>query len=208
MRAGYHRDFADAIEEHFSQDGELAQTCAQYLVKMKSGFYSQQTMDLIFQDNFNSLDMVDAYIFSSVFTDICMGNLLCAYIPVGCTPCGDRDPQIHSMAEKISRKKLRHVTTGDSLSVDFVFWGGNSIGDGLFRWNTPLHAEKLENNSHVGFDTFDPDSAPLEMGTTRTTTTFYHLLTAGKLARWPYGSNVITVMLRNKMWSPDVDRMF
>lgn len=77
--------------------------------------------------------------------------------------------------------------------------------DGTLRWDRPivavrstgfalldpLHGEEPLMKPCV----LDPGTAPLEIGYTKPSRTLAHLVTEGSVARWPYGSNVMTLIV-------------
>lgn len=82
-----------------------------------------------------------------------------------------------------------------SLCAPFsgTFFGkARSIGDGTFTWS-----EAVVGTLHDGTEVIIPaGEAPLEVGTTRPHTSAWHLGTAHRLARWPYGFEFVVVLYR------------
>ena len=78
------------------------------------------------------------------------------------------------------------------------FLGGAGGPDGDLVWTEPIQ---------VGGFQFKPGSAPLEVGTTFATTTLDRLFKHWALARWPYGSTQLTLILPTHwdlgpLWGP------
>jgi hypothetical protein len=85
----------------------------------------------------------------------------------------------------------------------------SDFGDGLLKWNEPIQVEQSMGVCHtdtasghsspvIFVKTIPPGRVPLEIGTTTASTTLGHLLRLGGVARWPYGSDRITLFLRTK----------
>lgn len=88
------------------------------------------------------------------------------------------------------------------------FYGGLKDQDGYVEWSEPIrtvatvgHADLTQTSSRV---MVDPRSIPLEVGYTKASRTFLHLAQERALARWPYDSDKITIMvvLDDELWRP------
>jgi hypothetical protein len=86
---------------------------------------------------------------------------------------------------------LNNLPTGVSAVVDAEQRGAE--GDGSIKWTTPIPGIVNIRNGNKQV-MLEPDRVPLEIGYTDASTTAFHLIRFGGVARWPYGHNVITVL--------------
>jgi hypothetical protein len=90
-------------------------------------------------------------------------------------------------------------------------------GDGIVSWTEPIHCQRS-----TGLGSTDGDGStrpivkecmiralespnwgiPLEIGSTKASVTAMHLLHEQAVARWPYGSTVLTVLVNTEAYGP------
>lgn len=82
--------------------------------------------------------------------------------------------------------------------------------DGEFSWDEPAHCDRAFPVSFIPpcpregmrritrLVKLDPWSVPLEIGSSSPSRTFFHLIDDGAVARWPYGSDRITLFINFK----------
>lgn len=112
-------------------------------------------------------------------------------LPVGSTPL--RDEMVSANRERLRSGlgRLRHEALGTELETEVELWCGTAECDGSFVSKAPLD-----------FMPFDRDRptfktairAPLEVGATKARTTFSHIAVSRAVARWPYGSEFVTIL--------------
>jgi hypothetical protein len=90
-------------------------------------------------------------------------------------------------------------------------------GDGVLRWTDTIHAQRSDGIGVVDDDgltrpRFEPyevgaaaGGVPLEVGSTKASVTLWHLARSRGVARWPYGSTVLTVLLDTTRHHPSLD---
>jgi hypothetical protein len=76
-------------------------------------------------------------------------------------------------------------------------WKGD-ITLSLYACN--LEAASCDSRCIHGKVVVGPQNVPLEVGFTEYSTTMGHLLLEGGVARWPYGQNMITLLVANPAW--------
>ncbi|MEA2206553.1 MAG: hypothetical protein QOE77_3329 [Blastocatellia bacterium] len=133
----------------------------------------------------------DAYAFSQVHAQILTGEVAIILVNVGATPRGDKEVDYHN------------AILADSPSYMFfgTFYGGLADQDGSFTWKSNVEfnvhrydgaAKKVRKPRPVSVA---PRTVPLEVGYTKGSRTMLHLGEEHGLARWPYGSESITVFV-------------
>ena len=177
----------DAAIEAFKKDHAAAMAAFAYLEAIETGAIGRAYCDVIVQanDQIDTIDFVEAYWFARIHAAIYDGLIAFTSVVVGSQPLANGD--------EAGNQAILGSIRGP-ISVAFSPGRGNrgDAGDGTASWAAPL-----ELRTHGGSIIVEPGSAPLEVGTTRATTTFRHLTTgAGAVARWPYGSDNIWLLVR------------
>jgi len=156
-----------------------------YLEKMKAGFFKNLS---VFGQHFRGFDLVDAMIFSRLHTRMCNGEILSAEIEVGHEPVADR-------YEKENNEFLKSLPY--PFSAKFLN-GPGGYCDGWFYWEKPVFVGvKKPDDDKIIEEQLMPRYCQLEVGYTQLSRTFFHLFEEGCLARWPYHSNIITLLYHN-----------
>lgn len=162
------------------------------LRRFEDGFYPQAYVDAILQNWWrNSYDIYDAYAFSQVHAQILTGKVAIMLVNVGATPRRDKEVDYHN------------AILADSPSYMFfgTFYGGLADQDGSFTWKSNVEfnvkrydstAKRVRKPRPVSVA---PRTVPLEVGYTKGSRTMLHLGADLGLARWPYGSEAITVFV-------------
>ena len=160
--------------------------------RFEDGFYPQAYVDAILQNWWrSSYDIYDAYAFAQVHTQILTGKVAIILVNVGATPRGDKEVDYHN------------AILADSPSYMFfgTFYGGLADQDGSFTWKSNVKfnvqrydgaTKKMRKPRPVSVA---PRTVPLEVGYTKGSRTMLHLGEEHGLARWPYGSESITVFV-------------
>lgn len=207
-RSGYHADIAWGVEEMLSREPEWLPVCHEIHMKLKNGFYAARWENMFVQDEYSTLDMVDGYLWGQLWHDITMGDLIFAFFDVGAEPGADKGKENPKLLNNLSSRLF--FPDGDKSSsairVSARWCGGTEIGDGAFEWLDALRFERNYENQHHSFVEIGPRWVPLEVGSTKLTTTFYHLTLGRGLARWPYGSREIGVFVRPPGWVSPLER--
>jgi hypothetical protein len=162
------------------------------LRRMEDGFYSPDYLDAILQNWWlHHYDIYDAYAFAQVHTQILTGRVATALVNVDATPRGDKEVDYHNAVLADSQS---HIFFG-------TFYGGLADQDGSFAWKSHVEfdvhrydgaADKVRKPRPISIA---PRTVPLEVGYTKGSRTMLHLGLEHGLARWPYGSELITVFV-------------
>lgn len=166
--------------------------------KLKSGFYSEEMVDFVFQAPCNARrwgghepSIEDAYCFISVWDHMLSGELCFFHVEVGDEPFADS-----------ARQRNAEVLSSLEPLFTATVYNGLCDSDGWFKWNDEIVGitTVIRDNKQVASKhTLCPRSVPLEIGTTRAPRTLAHLRSEGGLARWPYGSTdlIVGVMVKD-----------
>jgi hypothetical protein len=107
-----------------------------------------------------------------------------------------------------NQKKVDNLVGPFVARVD-LDQGSSTFGDGTLSWSETIEVEKSLGLPHIDLATdhrgpvevithFPPGSVPLEIGVSKPSRTYQHLLHGKGVARWPYGSDRIWLFVRSK----------
>ena len=183
------QSMTNAFCQAVTDEPEAGAVYSQYLVGMLGARFGWQH---IFGQQPMQVDVIDAMAFSKLHVWLCTGQLLAAKIHVGNHPTADA-------AEVQNNVKLAHLPEPFTAH----FFSGAGDNDGYVKWSKPIDVDIVLNQTgqHIT-ETLEPASAPMEVGYTKFETTVFHLGAEGKLARWPYGDEYITLLYLRKGATP------
>ena len=176
-----------ASETHFDELSTEDPQCIWEIVKRYKKLLSENEYDLgIFgqfhQERFVTPAQILDFAFIRKWLDD--GDLTGAIIPLGYEP--SKDSEIEE-----NNKKLSVLPEW----INAKFFGGLGDDDGYIKFHEPL---TLTNDVCGVSRLFDKGvHFPLEVGYTSFTRSYFHLLTQGYLARWPYHSKNIYLFALN-----------
>ena len=193
----FHEAAAADLFEAMSQDPHDAALLAQVHARLDTRF-PDWLMDLIGQTLQSPASWPQAQVaaFTDVVHRLSQGRVARRRIPLGHTPGSDSDRT--GNAERLL-----------SLPAPFVarlsMTQNGADSDGALEWDSPvtawrsttaqiLNAHALHSAIHAPFD-LRPWSVPLEVGYTLPSRTWAHLAVEGAVARWPYGSKEIHLLV-------------
>ncbi|WP_422132211.1 hypothetical protein [Streptomyces misionensis] len=136
--------------------------------------------------------------FLRVHTGLMSGEFAMALIEVGEMPAGDADRHVNA-------QRLSHVHPAFTVRVDAE--QSHAEGDGEFCWAVPVRAQRstgrpfsagLPPSPELAAYEVPPNCVPLEIGLTFPSRTLMHLLKHGGVARWPYQSTVVALLLNTQ----------
>jgi hypothetical protein len=162
----------------------------------RGDFYDPDIAHAIFQTHMERrIDIVDAWAFAQIWTRLRLGEIAAVTIDVGSGPSKDVHRAENQATLSRALERPQDLKDGHGEQATFEAWidqSQNCAGcDGTLRWSTPIAMGCGE-----GTWTCGPQSGvPLEVGTTCIETTLGHLLLSHALARWPYGSECITLFV-------------
>lgn len=190
----HYRDILDErCAQHLSREPDLAKTIAQILARLRNHeIYEQPLVDAIFQkwSRRFPITFTDAYGFALVYTEILHGRWRLAKIHVGNGPAGDAQSEINN-------ERLK----GLDPQFGATFWGGPGDHDGEFWWHDHLHLggyvlkDGETKPSEGPRITVGPEKIALEVGYQEAGKTLEMLDTQRAIARWPYESDCIWVIV-------------
>lgn len=158
--------------------------------------WSPDFVDAVGRDRWDQwpLHQVDA--FACVNALIHTGAYGMVLVSVGATPCADKEREANAAA-------LANIHPSFVAELDMDQHCGDS--DGWLYWHDEITVECSTGTSyysptgHPGSvmtkRRIPPGSVPLEVGSTLPSRTAIHLAMDGGVARWPYGSELITLFL-------------
>jgi hypothetical protein len=196
--------YDDALKiawEEKSKDPEYAKAIFDVYTRMLSGSFNQKFLDMVFQKYRENYDIYDAYAFAQIGAGIFDGSIVTAEIDIGQSPHEDKaiedNNRIISSVQNIGT--LKDTKTGYQRTVGKVFqaefWGGLESSDGYVKWAEPIYMLQQVDGTTTKSIEIPPGQIPLEVGYTSAARTMNHLGIERGLARWPYDSNIVTLLV-------------
>lgn len=190
----------DALKERaheiMHEDPERRAIIYATLKKINEGFYDQQLVDVITQPFLDTYDVYEAFYFSKIWAEMLQGNILFAQVYTENVPAPDSEwERNHKQLQVLSQTTSPFRTWDPGLRA--VVWESNTQPfDGELTWErldvgvVTAYGERVTET----WDTQRNNSAGLEIGSSSSVTLFRHLLDNYIVARWPYGSKLITIL--------------
>ena len=184
------------VHQRLAQPG-WAEALANYVDGMRQGVYPHAK--LVCQTDRRLYDIYDAYVFAHFHAWLMTGQIALAEFTIGAEPVADR--HIKEM------NRLLSAAFPDYDVIESLFWGGTQGADGKIVLKRKFDFGIYDKTNQVGCV---PISGlfPLEVGTLPAHKAMICLgQPGGKLARWPYGAEVMTLMVRRKDDCKDIRRV-
>lgn len=159
-------------------------------------------MDAVYRDRIGQTQHRAAYwppeqaaAFLRVHTGLMSGEFAMSLLEVGEVPAEDAERLVN--AERLARMHPAFIARLDTEQV-------NAEGDGELRWTAPIRVQRSTGSPSAGGAVLSPEltereappgRVPLEVGLTYPSRTLLHLLNHGGVARWPYQSKVVALLL-------------
>lgn len=179
-------------------------SAAQVLAETRQGLRSGR-MDAAYRDRIGQTQHRAAYwppeqaaAFLRVHSGLMSGEFAVTLLEVGEVPAGDADRSVN--AERLARLHSAFEARLDAEQ-------SNAEGDGEVRWAAPVRAQRSSGRSssdgsapspEVSVYEVPPGCVPLEIGLTFPSRTLMHLIKHGGVARWPYRSTVVALLLNTQ----------
>jgi len=207
------------IAKEYLNDPDWLETVAMYLRNMRNGVYSKDAIDVVFQnwDRFGEYTFVDAVAYMLIHTDIHLGKIAKTVIDIGCEPSSDTDRDSNSAALMKGLESINAwgTTLFDPNSTEAKcrffgnFWGGSADEDGYIEWDGNASFWIFKDGKCDHDIKIPGRRVPLEVGYTMPGRTIAHLASARGLARWPYNSKIITILVvvDNDIWRLKYDNL-
>lgn len=176
-------------------------SAAQVLAETRQGLRSGR-IDAAYRDRIGQTQHRAAYwppeqaaAFLRVHTGLMSGEFAMTLLEVGEVPAGDADRIVN--AERLARLHPAFIARPDAEQC-------NAERDGEMCWTAPIRAQRSTGRAssegvapgpEVTVHEVPPGCVPLEIGLTFPSRTLLHLLKHGGVARWPYQSTVVALLL-------------
>lgn len=189
-----HEVAAQGALDHFLADPSGWDALRVYREGIGAGRYGRLG-DAIHQTWLGTWPLEQVACFAIVWSDICTGSVAQVQISAPEGPGADADREGNSRLLADLPEPFRAVVSPDQNSDD---------QDGYLYWDCPIKVEVSTGEPEIAADgsvapriavrQLLPGSAPLEIGSTKASTTLMHLRRERKVARWPYGSDRIWLL--------------
>jgi hypothetical protein len=117
------------------------------------------------------------------------GLLVLSTVPVGAAPGRDRQTALNN-------ERLAGLPDGYSAE----FFGGHDDDDGLFEWQELIEVRHRQQDDSTITVSYPPWQLPLEVGHVEPETVIHHIRRSGGVARWPYRSENIVLLISTGVW--------
>ena len=194
---GYVDALCDGFEIRMGRDVIAAESARYWLHLLSNGEVGQDLVDLIGAPHRSSWDLFSAYAFYQVIVALTDGQVLWSAVWVGETPLADK---YMTRMETSLNERLLPPTWSVSLDRNT-----QNMNDGLLR-KKGVHSFTCEDQDDRTWRLEENAVVPIEIGTTRAMRTYFHLFGLGerqRVARWPYGSKNIHLLLSTKRLTSD-----
>ncbi len=180
------------------RDPESAARVAAVLDELRNGRGPRPYVDAVFQNwEGKATDYDDAFAFGCIDYWVATGRVLVHTVHIGHGPFGDHEQ---------GQNNTILATLPAPYQAEFRGGKGGRAGDGRFVWTAPImahrHGTPNTPNDHAEIEV-EAGSAILEVGTTAASRTYDWLFNEHRLARWPYGSEWITLFIPTVQLSLD-----
>jgi hypothetical protein len=199
-----------AVEKMQRENPVLTATVARVQARLVCGLYPSDWVDAVFQRSQGGPSTRDAFVFTMMWTWFYSGRVALGKIHLGAKPEADRHREENQRVLK------------EKLPAQFGAWvdPGHGDRDGRLDW-----AQPIEFTRHLATDarctcgtvphgtcaatrseqwTVAPRGLSLEIGTTAASRTYQHILCENGVARWPYGSQDIFLLLPHRSLHEDL----
>ncbi len=157
--------------------------------RMNDGVYGPNLLGFVTVPWNGYYNLHDAFCFAQIYTRFLDGTLLIATVPVGTGPAKDTAVVENQLC----------LSKGLPEEFEATVWNGNYAGsDGILKWKQPIGF--VDDDVSRVSTTIEPRSVPLEIGTTKSSCTWVHLLRERGLARWPYGYKHLVVGIMRSLF--------
>lgn len=196
--------------ERLSDHPRTLITAAEVLERLRTGYYSTQYVDKIFQRSpsdplsWKKYSIGDAYIFGIIHGWLLSKKVAVCTVHVGVKPVADRlmDKNQEALAKSLSKNWGIGDELGAIKNCNPLFrvelQSGNDGADGMFYWDGELEAELFEDidGTQCAYNVKIPaGKVQIEVGTTSIMKSFMQISRDGGLARWPYDQEDVTLFI-------------
>jgi hypothetical protein len=188
-KSTYKSAIEEIVNSSVKENKKYANILVDYMIKLKTGYWEQEYVDAIFQNERDVVDLSDAFCFAKIHSSIYNRDIARLQVFVGKTPSKNE-------AEEENNNKLKNIPY--PFSSEFIPGkGGSATDDGYLCWNKEISGGLYNKEKDVYEEfTIPPRTVPLEVGSTDASRSYFHLFQDESLARWPYGSEWIDVFVK------------
>jgi hypothetical protein len=176
------------FDELCAEDGAWLMLAAEVLQKLKKGYYGPKAMVDVLGQNYMSPSLAEAYAFAQLWHMLWAGEVAMVRLAIGQEPLADMDVDGNNGA-------LQQLSKTSGVRCSAQFWGGLADQDGFIQLEQPVRLGLVNFSVQEVWDGSDGLEYPLEVGYQLWSKTLHMLRTHGKLARWPYGSKDVFLMM-------------
>ena len=195
-----HEQMAAKLMDQMLYSPSAAQVLAETRQGLRSGRIDADYRDRIGQTQHRAAywPPEQAAAFLRVHTGLMSGEFAMTLLEVGEVPAGDADRIINA-------ERLAHLHPAFTARPDAE--QSNAERDGEMCWTAPIRAQRSTGRAssdgaapspEVTVYEVPPGCVPLEIGLTFPSRTLMHLLKHGGVARWPYRSTVVALLLNTQ----------
>jgi hypothetical protein len=177
----HERYVKETVDQHCLENPDLAALIFNRLAWIKEGQYTQIHLDIVTQKTCQDYSIYDAYCLVRIEALMMERKFAHREIKVAGNPRPDREDEENN-----------RLLTNMPGSFEARFYGGPRDDDGFLKWG---REEAFFRVYEEGKDVvvLRPSVVPLEVGTTKSSRTLFHLMFDRGIARWPYGSSSIHI---------------
>jgi hypothetical protein len=198
-----HEDAAEEALREWQNDPDGCEILGAYAGGLRTGRWSAEYLDKIGQqDGRTGWPLAQVVAFAQVHDMLMAGEALVTDVATAGTPHPDRDRYANADG-------LAGLPGPFTASVDMRQSGADD--DGWVEWAQSIRADRSVGTPVVCdcgrmspvkiLDEVRPGRVPLEIGTTKPSSTLLHLRRDGGVARWPYGQRYLTLYLVRNRWA-------
>lgn len=179
-----HRAAADLMAEKWAQDQHGAKLLSlSYLMTRDERLEANVAVMGQPYSDWSMGQLFALYCLMKIYT---RGSLTITQFPIPGMPVKDRD--------RLQNQEILNSLPG-GISANVTVDQRGAEADGFIQWSTPIQglieASTDDRKEEVAIA---PRNVPLEIGYTDASTTCFHLIRSGGVARWPYGHNVLVIL--------------
>lgn len=180
----------DHVDEQMTEPG-FGPVIGDVLKKIRSGWFPKWEIDCVLQKHVPWYDLYDAYAFAQIHTMMWSGEVVVVKVAMGDEPFPDA---CIKQNDAVMKKMVRPFVGN--------FYGGLRDQDGWVEWTEPVFGTEFfvddEDVEHKRLVEIPVGGVPLEVGSTYAARTLGHIYSDPGVARWPYGSKDMWIMVKTK----------
>lgn len=183
------------VEKSFYDNDEIIPIVYQQWRNLLDDKEQEEFVDAIFQydDQYHKyIDIYDAFYYATIKARVLQGEIAYFKLQIGFMPECDEEKEENqrNISKGLMRYSRFYPSRGQFKAVVNPEKGREARKDGTLEMVSPIIVKYKGR-----FIKLLEKEIPLEIGTTDAITTYLHLHEEGSVARWPYGSESITILI-------------